>query len=325
MSRLLSFAVICLLILGLSAAAQEQQPPKKATVIKIDKDFKLAARLSGSDPKDSKINGPSQIHIVEMKAGFAYTIDMISTELDSYLRLEDKTGKQLDEDDDSGGNLNAKMVFNCTKDDEYKVICTCLGGPDRNGNYTLLIKKAVSNVATVTPHDKLIDKRAPQLQGDFALNGKAIKLSDLRGKVVFLEFMDARSDACMAALARLRDWNTKFKGEGLEVVSVTFYPHDFAQKLRFDKDAGRLAQTDKADKQTDQAALKDFAEYHKLEHLLMTLPKDDAMKAFGDYAVNGVPQAVLIDREGLVRMIRHDDEKTAPALEAEIKKLLSQK
>ena len=47
--------------------------------------------------------------------------------------------------------------------------------------------------------------------------------------------------------------------------------------------------------------------------------------AFDDYAVNGVPQAVLIDRQGMVRMIRYDDEKTAPALEAEIKKLLAEK
>ena len=35
---------------------------------------------------------------------------MTSKEIDSYLRLEDKAGKELAKDDDSGGNVNARMV-----------------------------------------------------------------------------------------------------------------------------------------------------------------------------------------------------------------------
>lgn len=53
-----------------------------------------------------------------MKAGKVYTIDMVSKDFDSYLRLFDPKGNQLEEDDDSGGDLNSRIVFNCTQDGE---------------------------------------------------------------------------------------------------------------------------------------------------------------------------------------------------------------
>lgn len=71
--------------------------------------------------------------------GKRYTIDLVSRDFDAYLRLEDSTGKQLAEDDDSGGNLNARIVFQAPKDDTYWIIATTfLGG---TGNYTLSIRE----------------------------------------------------------------------------------------------------------------------------------------------------------------------------------------
>jgi len=311
------FAFVLVAMVPLAAGAGQAGGGKEEIVTKVE------GKLTKDDPRDKKTNSASQVHVVNMKAGFVYTIDMVSNELDSYLRLEDKDGKQLDEDDDSGGGLNARMVFNCTKDSDYKVICTCLG--QRDGNYTLTIKKAVSTVKNITAHDLLIGKAAPDFQGDFALNGKAVRLSDLKGKVVLVQFMDARSDACVATIARLRDWNRDFKAAGLEVVGVTFYYFEIGQQLGFDKETGRLKKVELANKKTEQTALQEFAAYHKLEHLLMALSREDALRAFEAYAVNGVPQAVLIDRQGIVRTVRFDDEKSAPSLEKEIKKLLEEK
>jgi cytochrome oxidase Cu insertion factor (SCO1/SenC/PrrC family) len=315
MYRYCAFAIVALLPAALGA---DQAGGKEEIVTKIQ------GKLTKDDPKDKKTNSASQAHIVNMKAGYQYTIDMVSNELDSYLRLEDNKGKQLDEDDDSGGNLNARIVFNCPADGDYKVICTALGA-EGGGNYALTVKKSASTVKTSTAHDVLLGKAAPDFKGDFALNGQVVRLSALKGKVVLVQFWDARSDACVATIARLSKWSKEFKGAGLEVVAVTFYNYEIGQKLAFDKDAGRLARVETADKQTEQAALKEFAAYHKLDHLVMTLPREDAMRAFDAYAVNGVPQAVLIDRKGIIRAIRFDDEKSAKDLEAEVKKLLAEK
>ncbi len=72
--------------------------------------------------------------------------------------------------------------------------------------------------------------------------------------------------------------------------------------------------------------LKDFAGYHKLSHRLMALSKDNWAKAGKDYSVRGIPTAVLIDRKGVVRLVRvGSGQANADALQAEIKKLLAEK
>jgi thiol-disulfide isomerase/thioredoxin len=292
---------------------------------KVDKDIKIQDKLTKDDPKDKQRGGPAKTHPVRMKAGTVYTIDMVSTEFDSYLRLLDKDGKQLDEDDDSGGNLNARIIFNCTKDGEYKVVCTSYDERGA-GNYTLTVKRSMENVKLATAHAMLVGQAAPDFQGDAALNGKAVKLSDLKGKVVLLDFMDVRSGPCVAAIPRLGEWSKAYKADGLEVVGITFWYSEIGQKLGFDKETGKLHRLDEANKETDLAMLKEFAAYHKLGHLLMTLPKDEAVRTFDAFAVNGVPQVVLIDRQGVIRLIRVGQDKGgAEIVESEIKKLLAEK
>src|SRR5579862_2909602 len=311
------YGVTMLAALLLLPAAGAGQAGKEEIVSKLD------GKLTQDDPKDKKTNSASQVHVVNMKAGFVYTIHMVSKDLDSYLRLEDKDGKQLDEDDDSGGMLNARMIFNCTKDGDYKVICTALG-PEGKGNYSLTVKKSISTVKNITAHDALVGKPAPELEADFAINGNVVHLADLKGKVVLLQFFDPRSDACVTTIPRLVGWSKNFKGAGLEVVGVTFYANEIGQKLGFDKAVGRFTKVESADKKSDQTALMEFAAYHKINHLVMVLGKEDALKVFDAYAVNGVPQAVLIDRQGVIRAIRFDDEKSAPELEKELKKSLAE-
>jgi len=56
----------------------------------------------------------TRVYPVKLAAGKNYVIDMVSPDqktLDPYLVLTDGTGKSLAEDDDSGGGLNARIVF----------------------------------------------------------------------------------------------------------------------------------------------------------------------------------------------------------------------
>ena len=56
--------------------------------------------------------------------------------------------------------LNARMLFNCTQDGDYKVICTALGD-EGGGAYNLTVKKGLSTVKTTTAHDILMGKPSP--------------------------------------------------------------------------------------------------------------------------------------------------------------------
>ena len=112
-------------------------------------DLKVDGKLSADDPKDKVITkSPHKVHEYQMKAGAAYIIDLKSRQFDSFLRLEDSSGKQLAADDDSGGFPNARIVHKATKDDNYRIIVTSFDG--KGGAYTLTVKAATEAYAKVT-------------------------------------------------------------------------------------------------------------------------------------------------------------------------------
>jgi thiol-disulfide isomerase/thioredoxin len=95
-----------------------------------------------------------------MKSDRKYRIDMASKDLDSFLRLEDRAGKQLAMDDDSGGNLNARIVYVPDKPGNYRIIATCVPEKSRSGKYTL----TVLDLGPPTPEDRLLI-RAKGIEG----------------------------------------------------------------------------------------------------------------------------------------------------------------
>ena len=99
--------------------------------------------LLATDPFDRVRNQSyHQVHKVKLTAGVTYVIDMSAPPkgLDPFLRLEDATGKQLAFDDDSGGGLNARIVFRCPADGEYRIITTTF--PARQtGGYLLTVRE----------------------------------------------------------------------------------------------------------------------------------------------------------------------------------------
>jgi len=98
---------------------------------------KVASALKTDDDNDKVQKHPCKVFNVDFKSGQNYKIDMVSKEIDSYLRLEDATGKELARDDDSGGLVNARINFRCRMDGAYRVICTTFGGG--TGPFTLTI------------------------------------------------------------------------------------------------------------------------------------------------------------------------------------------
>jgi len=96
--------------------------------------------LGPGDPRDPMRHAPCRIYNVRMVAGRTYVINHQSNQFDAFLRLEDSAFRQLAQDDDGGGGLNARIIFRCQRTDNYRVIATMLGGNGR-GAYTLIIQE----------------------------------------------------------------------------------------------------------------------------------------------------------------------------------------
>ncbi|MEI7684696.1 MAG: PPC domain-containing protein, partial [Planctomycetota bacterium] len=139
-----SLALVCLASSNLAA----QEPPKATKPLVLT----IPGQILAADAKDAVRQMPCKIHIVNLEKGKSYLVDMTSSDLDSYLRIEDSQGARLDQDDDGGGNLNARIRFTPTKDDAYQIIATTFAGGE--GAYTLTVKDANAPVALEKPAPK---------------------------------------------------------------------------------------------------------------------------------------------------------------------------
>ncbi len=64
------------------------------------------------------------LHSFDLDADRTYVFEMRSPKLDSYLILNDPAGIEVARDDDSGGGLDARIIFNCKTKGQYILMAT---------------------------------------------------------------------------------------------------------------------------------------------------------------------------------------------------------
>jgi thiol-disulfide isomerase/thioredoxin len=137
--------------------------------------------------------------------------------------------------------------------------------------------------------NRLYGKPAPELSASRWLDSSPLSLSELRGKVVLLDFWAMWCPPCVKAFPYLRELQTKHGDKGLAIIGVTrFY--------------GRSDASDNLNREQEWQALQAFKRKHQLSWPVAVGKMDDLTndERFG---VQGLPVTFLLDRRGNVREI----------------------
>jgi thiol-disulfide isomerase/thioredoxin len=159
-------------------------------------------------------------------------------------------------------------------------------------------QKISATTATQTPR---LDKRqpAPDFDNEVWINTEKLKLADLRGKVVLVEFWTFGCYNCRNVQPALKNWYQNYHSQGLEIVAIHSPEFDYEKKL-----------------ENVQQAVKE-------QGLKYPVALDNDFKTWNKYRVRAWPSLFLVDKQGQIRY-SHVGEGNYELTEAAIKALLDE-
>ena len=159
-------------------------------------------------------------------------------------------------------------------------------------------------------HYQLLSENAIELTVvDQWFPGTPKTFTDLKGKVVLLDFWATWCAPCLEAFPAVKDWHQEFSGDGLEILGVT----------RYYGNVNGVA----AEMPAEIEYFKRFKKTHALPYDFVVGKGRGIQLAYGAMAL---PTAVLIDRKGVIRYIATGTSPTRlEEIRAMIVKLLTEK
>lgn len=97
----------------------------------------ISGVLTSSDPRLQR-DAVYHAYLFTARAGETITVEVLSGQLDPYAVIQDAQGNALASDDDSGGNLQARLVYTFPSAGVYRIVATTYAA-NTYGPYTLRV------------------------------------------------------------------------------------------------------------------------------------------------------------------------------------------
>ncbi len=164
----------------------------------------------------------------------------------------------------------------------------------------VMIGLYLNSLGVIRPQEVGDFQKAPELQGIVSyLNTDGIRLSDLNGKVVLIDFWTYSCINCIRTLPYLKEWHSKYSDKGLEIIGV------HTPEFEFEKDYDNV---------------KMAVEKYGIKYPVVL---DNDYKTWNAYKNQFWPRKYLIDANGFIRY-DHIGEGAYEETEKKIQELLAE-
>ena len=163
----------------------------------------------------------------------------------------------------------------------------------------LLVLLLTSAVASAQhPDDAFAGQKAPEIKGDnLWINTAPLKLEQLRGKVVLIDFWAFDCPYCAEAMPHIKELYDKYAQDGLVVIGV------HSPRIDYEKDIPKIK----------EAIVKKGIKY--------PVVVDNKYEIWSDYLCNTWPSHFVVDQNGVIQL-SHSGTERYEDTEKVIRKLL---
>jgi len=169
------------------------------------------------------------------------------------------------------------------------------------GRFALALILSTAVASAQHPEDAFVGQMAPELKGgDSWINSSPLKLEQLRGKVVLIDFWAFDCPYCAEAMPHIQEMYTKYGKDGLVVVGV------HVPRIDYEKEIAKIREA---------VSKKDIK---------FPVVVDNSYQIWSDYLCNTWPSHFVVDQNGVIQL-SHSGTGRYEDTERVIQKLLGKK